>query len=216
MDSMCPLCFSESVRGFVTPKDGGRYGLCLSCDFRFLDPSLRLNARDERERYLLHKEDRGDEGYRKFVTPLMNAILKHIPKAARGLDFGAGRIAVLASWLREFGYEIDIFDAYFAPDEKVFSRAYDFIVTCEVIEHLYQPLKDFERLRGCLKPQGQLFVQTELYREEILFDDWYYRRDPTHVGFYSSRTFAWLGDRLGFSGLEIEGRTARFFTKETL
>ncbi|SVE24466.1 uncharacterized protein METZ01_LOCUS477320, partial [marine metagenome] len=27
------------------------------------------------------------------------------------------------------------------------------------------------------------------------FSKWYYKRDPTHVAFYSQKTFSWMGNK---------------------
>ena len=37
---------------------------------------------------------------------------------------------------------------------------------------------------------------TDILEDREGFGDWYYHRDPTHVAFYSRRTFRWIADWL--------------------
>jgi 2-polyprenyl-3-methyl-5-hydroxy-6-metoxy-1,4-benzoquinol methylase len=189
-------------------SDGRRYRHCAGCDLRFLDPAQRLSAAEERARYVLHTASVEDEGYRAFVTPLLERVRRHIAPGSRGLDFGAGRVPVLAEWLRREGFAMSVHDAFFHPNESALSgEPYDFIVACEVIEHLFAPAAELRRLADCLKSGGRLFVQTDIYRGDCDFASWYYRRDPSHVAFYSERSFTWMAAAFGFTpALEVEGR----------
>ena len=82
---------------------------------------------------------------------------------------------------------------------------FDFIVLSEVAEHLFSPGVEFERLCGRLTPGGHLGVMTLLFDETIDFESWYYRRDPTHVTFYSRHTFRWLERQLDLAELTFIG-----------
>jgi hypothetical protein len=61
--------------------------------------------------------------------------------------------------------------------------------TTEVAEHFHHPAREFSRLAGMLRPGGWLAVMTTLLSNDVVFEDWYYRRDPTHVVFYRRETF---------------------------
>ena len=50
-----------------------------------------------------------------------------------------------------------------------------------------------------LKPGGILAIMTNFYSEEIDFDEWWYQRDPTHVSFYSIKTFEWLSESFNWN-----------------
>lgn len=205
---MCPLCSAGAVEIWPAFSDGRRYRHCASCDLRFLDPAQRLPAAEERARYVLHTAGLEDDGYRTFVTPLLERIRREAGVGARGLDFGAGRVPVLAEWLRREGFPMSVYDSFFHPDESALNGGpYDFIVACEVIEHLFEPAVELRRLADRLKSGGRLFVQTDIYREGCDFASWYYRRDPAHVAFYSERSFTWMAAAFGFApAAKVEGR----------
>ena len=198
MNPPCPLCFSSSV-SLAHQEGARRYFACAQCDLRFLHPSARLRPEQEKAHYLTHNNDIFDPRYREFVRPLYEEVRKHVRAGASGLDFGSGTGPVLADMLRRGGYEVRLFDPFFQPDAKNLRQTYEFIVACEVAEHIFDPAAEFRRLRLLLRSGGLLGVMTLLWEERIDFATWYYRREPTHVAFYSRATFHWIQRFCGFS-----------------
>ncbi len=192
----CPICREISISEFV---DGVEYGFCGQCEHWWLLPEFRLSPEQERSRYLLHEYIDSDEGYRKFVTPLMQWVDRHIEKGELGLDYGCGRVPVLKNWLSEMGYEMRAYDPFFAKDSSCLALKYRFIVCCEVVEHAYDPLLLFKELHSHLIPGGSLVVQTHFWNNAIDFSSWYYRRDPTHVSFYSQTAMNKIAELAGFT-----------------
>jgi len=207
MDNLqkCPLCGSES-----SPFADGRYFDCPTCKGVFLGRGFYLSPEKEKARYEKHDNDVADEGYRNFVSPMVEAVLKNQTKRHKGLDFGAGPSSAASNLLRKKGYSIIEYDPYFHPFPKLLESTYDYIVCCEVVEHFFDPAKEFERLKRLLKPGGSLYCMTHLYDETIDFRNWYYRRDPTHVFIYRKETIEWIRDRCGFSGVCLENRLIVF------
>jgi len=85
---------------------------------------------------------------------------------------------------------MDIYDIFYAKDERVFSKKYDFITSTEVIEHMHTPNFELIRLWDMLNKGGLLGIMTGFApptKQE--FDKWYYKRDLTHVRFFTSQTF---------------------------
>jgi hypothetical protein len=200
----CPLCLAAGGSRFYA--EGPRaYYHCSRCDLRFLDPVYRPCAAAERSRYLLHENDVADPGYRAFVQPLHDHVAQRVPAGATGLDFGSGTGSALADMLGHSGYEIRRFDPFFDPDRASLQRLYDFVVACEVVEHLFDPHTEFQRLKALLVRGGLLGLMTLLWTPEVQFADWHYRRDPTHVAFYSRVSFRWIADRFGFQAVHFAG-----------
>lgn len=197
---MCPLCHGDRATEFRV--ENLTYLHCAACDLRYLDPAARLSEDEERERYGLHEA--GDEGYRKFVSPMLEMLRDRVPRKARGLDFGAGRYPVLSGYLRDLGYDVTLYDPFFWPNEV--RGPFDFIAACEVVEHLYDPKAVFTRLYDWLQPGGWLTIMTDLVQADTRFETWHYRRDPTHVVFYSEATFHWIAERYGFQEVTRHGR----------
>jgi hypothetical protein len=199
----CPLCASYESRPLAT--DAGEYFHCGECDLRFLHHGARLDAHEEKTRYQSHENQIDDPGYRKFLEPLFHEIGARVRPGAHGLDFGAGPGPALADMFRVANFNVEIYDPYFWPDESKLEQTYDFVVASEVVEHLYSPAEEFARLFSLLKPGGHLGLMTLLVEPHTDFATWYYRRDPTHVVFYSRATFEWIAHRFGFSELSFRG-----------
>lgn len=203
----CRLC-SNHAEFYFHDEQPGRpardYFHCSICDLRFLHPSCHLNASEERARYELHDNNIDDVRYQDYMRPIAEWVERHQPSGL-GLDFGCGKGPVLAQLLQQKGFEIHLFDPYFFPDTGYSRLRYDFCTAIETIEHFYSPQKDLIHLKSLLKPEGGLGLVTLLYREGLDFESWHYRLDPTHVCFYSEKTFLWIQNHLGFKSYETDG-----------
>ena len=85
-----------------------------------------------------------------------------------------------------------LYDHFYAPNPRALDGPYDFITATEVVEHLHHPRMELARLWTILEPGGILGIMTKLMPEHKLFAQWHYKRDPTHVCFFSRKTFEWL------------------------
>ena len=125
----------------------------------------------------------------------MNPILDRISVGACGLDFGSGPGPTLSKMFESRGFQTDIYDVYYAPNEGVFQKTYDFITICEVVEHFHKPQMELDRLFGLLKPNGLMAIKTQFLPPKDEFPTWYYKREPTHVCFFSEQTFKFLTNK---------------------
>lgn len=189
---------------------GRRYYSCSDCGGVFLDPRDRLGQEEERARYLLHRNDVYDQGYRSFASPLVEAVAARQERGDKGLDFGAGPGPVASKMLEEMGYETRLYDPFFHDDPAALAASYDYIICSEVMEHFYDPAKEFALLRRRLVPGGRLYCMTEMLRDGVDFARWHYKEDPTHVFFYAERTLRWIAERIAFGGVEAKGRLIVF------
>ncbi len=196
----CPLCLNSGVSKILPG-----YFVCPGCDLRYLDPVHHLNASEEEHRYRQHNNDVHDPAYQQFVAPLYHLLKPRLSDHAQGLDFGAGSGPVLAHLFSKEGHPMALYDPFFWPNRACLNQRYDFIVASEVAEHFYHPRQEFQQLQCLLKPGGWLGLMTLLYEPSIDFAAWYYRRDPTHVVFYSRLTMKWLADWMGFGELTCVG-----------
>lgn len=179
---------------------------CSNCEGVFIGSPFLLEEKAEEERYKAHNNDTSDPRYRKFVSPITNAIEASFSNINKGLDFGCGTGPVITEILREKGYNVNTYDPFFDYRPDVLNEKYDFIACCEVAEHFHRPAEEFNLLKKLLHNKGMLFIMTDLYKEEINFADWYYKNDPTHVFFYQKATFQWICEHYNFKNLEISGR----------
>ena len=201
----CPLCNNPS--GLF---DANQFFKCDFCGGIFRSKDFYLSPRREKERYLEHNNNVYDTGYRKFVSPITQAVLADFNKDHQGLDFGAGAGPVISTVLREKGYDIIKYDPFFHPDSRTLNERYDYIVCCEVIEHFHKPMKEFLLLKKLLKPAGRLYCMTHLISRDVKFSDWYYKKDPAHVFFYSKKTLEWIARQCRYSNISICDRLIIF------
>lgn len=195
----CLLCESPNTTSFgVEKKPARRYYHCACCDMIFVAPQERLTPELEKARYDLHQNE-STTGYRSFLFPLLQELrdapqrLGKSPDQLRVLDYGCGPTAFLANLLREHVCsDVSAYDPFYFPDAEVLKRQYDIITSTEVWEHFHRPQKEIARLVGLLKKNGLLAVMTSAHSGVKDFHDWHYRRDLTHVVFYSEKTMQWI------------------------
>ncbi|MDF1874510.1 methyltransferase domain-containing protein [Sulfurimonas sp. SAG-AH-194-I05] len=207
MKKECPLC-SSSAKIFYEAKQ--TYFQCNTCCGIFVDPAQLPSTKSEKARYEIHSDDTNDMGYRKFVSPLTSVIIRECNEKSLGLDFGAGASAIVSTILKESNYSIVNYDPYFHIYPELLTKKYDYISSCEVVEHFYTPYKEFTLLKNLLHPHAKIYIMTEPYHEGINFASWYYKNDPTHVFFYSKETFLWIKNEFNFTDVTIDGRLIIF------
>lgn len=201
----CLLCHNHNTELYYKHKNR-TFGYCSECGSVFVEHSqLPVNDK-EKQRYEYHNDDIVNSGYKNFVDPLITSICNTIPVQAKGLDFGSGPVAAITTILNEKNYNMASYDPFFKNDPTVFELNYDFVVACEVIEHLHHPITEFTRIYNCLRKGGRLFCMTDLLPARNKFKDWYYKNDFTHVIFYSDKNLNWLKNYVGFSELKRDGR----------
>jgi len=100
----------------------------------------------------------------------------------------------------------------FHSSPTLLKETYNYIACCEVIEHFYNPKKEFALLKKLLKPNGKLYLMTALFDKTIDFHTWYYKNDPTHVFIYQEKTINWIKNEFDFSAVTIKGRLITFYS----
>lgn len=204
----CPLCQSVKISFFcknVKGKSTFKYYRCNNCDLVFMQRDRLLTPEDESSRYLMHQNDKRTLGYEMFLRELIDPMLRRVKLEAEGLDYGSGPYPMLAKIIEENGYNVEVYDPFFANHQAKLMKQYDFITCCEVAEHFHHPNKEFSRLKKMLKPNGLLGIRTNILYSHINFSNWYYKDDDTHVVFYSPKTVNWICESFAFK-LEFLGQ----------
>lgn len=178
-----------------------------------MGPEFFMGEKEEKARYETHNNDVNDKGYQNFVMPLVDKVLEDYKPNSLGLDFGCGSGPVIAKLLREQDYLVNLYDPYFANIAENLNLKYDYIIACEVIEHFYNPNKEFVLLRSLLSEEGSLYLKTDLIDENFDFQSWYYKNDPSHVFFYSKESLRWIKEEFSFKTLIISDRHIKLSLK---
>jgi hypothetical protein len=163
----------------------------------FVPDADHITEDAEKACYDMHENSPDDPAYRRFLGRLYDPMLSRLSPNCSGLDFGSGPGPTLSVMFTEAGHRMAIFDKFYAPDESVWERQYDFVSATEVVEHLRTPGQQIDRLWSVLKPGGLLGIMTKQVRDYDAFTNWHYKNDPTHICFYSRATFEWLARKWG-------------------
>lgn len=199
----CPLCLSRDEELFSQDKQRS-YQLCRSCGLVFVPRTELVSLSAEKDRYESHENSETDDGYRKYLGTIADAIRKEVGPSDHGLDFGSGKTKLLAELLSP--NPVESYDVYFHPDDSLLQKKYDFIVMSEVIEHLRDPRETMESLRNLSR---KFFIKTKWYPEKEKFSEWFYKRDITHVQFFNETSF----NALGFKSWKKIGGDLYLFTE---
>lgn len=206
----CTLCSADTEPFYYYEKEDRHYHRCTQCRAVLMDTKDYPTPQQEIDRYESHDNNVEDPRYQNFVSPLVDKIKERYAPDSAGLDFGSGTGPVITKMLTDAGYTISTFDPFFDNHPELLELTYDYIVSCEVIEHFHHPHKEFTKLRAMLKPGGSLFLKTDIYTDDIDFHAWYYKSDETHVIFYHPDTLEWMKEAFSFNSLDIDGRHITF------
>lgn len=186
----CKICKEETYDIYDSQFDIVYYR-CKACAFIYEDPKYHHSLKDEHEEYLRHNNSIEDEGYVNMFLKFMNAFEPYLI-GKETLEYGSGPEPVFSQVLRQQGYHVTSYDPFFLPDESYLDRSYDLITSTEVFEHFIEPLEEIEKLLALLKPGGILAIMTQFPKDDDHFLTWWYRRDPTHISFYTIDTFKYI------------------------
>jgi SAM-dependent methyltransferase len=196
----CIICEHET-NTFKHHKFDMTFHECTFCEVIFKDPLNHLSETEELKIYEYHQNDLQNEGYVNFLTNFVDAAVFPFVKHSKikALDFGSGPNPVLSHILKsKYGYDVDIFDYFYAKKRVFENQTYDLITSTEVIEHLQQPLEAFKLFKKHLKNEGILSVMTLFHpKDQEVFMEWFYIRDPSHIVFYTPKTFDVISDIVG-------------------
>ena len=192
---ICPFCQFTHANPFYRGALRS-YLRCPRCKLIFVSRKDLLSNKQEKARYDLHENSLKDKGYRQFLNQFIFPLLERIgPPPQKGLDFGSGPGPVLSMMLESKGYQMALYDPYYAPNEDVLKKRYDFVTCTETIEHFHDPGKEWRLLLKLVKPSGWLGIMTQLVEDIDDFPNMHYITDMTHVSFFSHDTFRFLAKK---------------------
>ncbi len=188
-ESPCIICGAKTY-GLHDPQLDVWYDVCVSCGYTYKRPIYHLDATREKMNYDKHENTMDNEGYvAMFERFLEESVFPYI-RSGRALDFGSGPGPVLYELLGRHGFINYHYDPYYHKNPDIYNRSFDLITSTEVFEHLFEPKKVFNQLYYLLEDGAILAVMTSLRpKSDEDFLTWWYRRDPTHIGFFTLKAF---------------------------
>lgn len=211
---LCKLCHSPS-NVITDEKKNLHYYRCQECGFIYLDDTLMVDRTREKAQYDQHHNSLENEGYvQMFESFIDEAIVPYQNRIQRVLDFGSGPTPVFSLLLKQRGFEVDIYDLYYAPHKVYEGKQYDLVTSTEVFEHLSQPLETLMLLAEHLNQNGYIVLMTKFPpQEDKEFLNWWYRRDPTHISFFTSKSFEVMAIKTGLKVLKTLNDNVVVFQK---
>lgn len=212
----CKLCNSKHMITYKHPKFDIVFHECLNCQVIYKDNLQKLSEEDEKKIYDLHENSIENKGYVNFLTNFVDSSVIPFIKKGKALDFGSGPEPVLQQILNtKYQFNCDIYDYYYAKHIEVFEKTYDLITSTEVFEHLSDPVDILNKFHKMLKDQGIVSIMTLFHpKNKELFFDWFYIRDPSHIIFFTPKTFEILAKITKFR--VIDTNNYRYITLKKL
>lgn len=208
----CPLCGSKLSFQFAQDQDR-TYRRCYHCLMVFVPKEFHVGFEREKAEYELH-QNHADEAYLTFLKRLAEPLLKELAPHHRILDFGCGPGPVLSEWLQDKGYQVEVYDPFFHDRPEVLNQQYDVVTMTEVVEHLRNPAETLQQVWTQVKPGGLLALMTSMLPDRKDFDNWHYKRDVTHICFYTPESFQFLAKKWS-ARLQIPRDNVVFLHKST-
>lgn len=194
----CKICQAKT-RVMSDIKKELSYYRCTQCGFVSLDDEKVLNSRDEKRHYEAHNNSFECKGYvEMFEQFIEKAVRPYLQDIEMALEFGCGSGPVLAELLSRMGIVVDKYDLYFYPEKVYEGKSYDLITSTEVFEHLKDPMKILTLLTQHLAKDGYLILMTKFPPlDDQAFLNWWYRRDVTHISFFTPTSFEIMAEQVG-------------------
>jgi hypothetical protein len=203
----CILCNHET-QAFRHEKFDVTYYRCFHCELISKDSKDFVSEDEALKIYNYHNNAIEDSRYVAYFNHFLeDSVFDYTNEGKKAFDFGSGPSPVLAQILeRHYGYDVDIYDLFYAPDKVYENQKYDLVTTTEVVEHLENPLPYFELFASLLKPDGVLAVMTQFHKnDDDLFLNWHYMRDMSHISFYTPKTMAYIASKVGLKVVYTDG-----------
>ncbi len=210
----CQICGNQTFPLF-DDKLSLTFHQCQHCGYTFKDNQHHLDHQAEKSQYDAHENTSDNQGYvRMFERFLTHAVLPY-KQTGRALEFGSGPGPVLYEMLKTRGFKTTHYDPYYHPNQSYLNNTYDLITTTEVFEHLSNPEMVFKTLVSLLKQDGILAIMTSFRpNDNDEFLSWWYRRDATHIGFFTLKSFEHLAKKHGVPIVQTNHKNTITFKKE--
>jgi hypothetical protein len=201
----CKIC-NQNTQKFKNISLKKEYYHCINCECIFLDELFFVSPTKEKSQYDQHNNSLEDKGYVKMFEDFLDFFWEDIKDTTHlALDFGSGPGPVLETLIQKRDVSCDIYDKFYQPLKIYENKKYDLITSTEVFEHLKNPKETLEFFKNHLNKNGHIALMTLFHsndKEEFL--NWWYPRDPTHITFFTPKTFEVLASSCGLKVVKTD------------
>jgi SAM-dependent methyltransferase len=197
-ESTCIIC-GEPTHPLHDLEESVIYDVCAACGFIYKQPEYHLSPTEEHQEYIGRAHE-DNIAYITYLNSVINTSIVPLEGVQTILDFGSGPKPLLTELLLRRGYHVDHYDPFFQDNPIYLGKTYDLIIMNEVLAHVHRPMPTLEHLIEHLAEGGRLLILTQFRTvDDMDFSSWWYKEDPTHVGFYQDTTFVTIATILGLS-----------------
>jgi cyclopropane fatty-acyl-phospholipid synthase-like methyltransferase len=203
----CKIC-SQKVNEFEDFDLKKTFLHCSYCEAIFVDEQFLVTKEREKSQYDNHNNSLEDAGYVKMFEDFLDFFWEDIKESTKtALDFGSGPGPVLDTLIKRRGVSCDIYDKFYQQDKIYEHKTYDLITSTEVFEHLENPKEVLHSLKKSLHVGSHVALMSLFHtnkKEDFL--KWWYRRDPTHITFFTPKTLKVLAYECGFELIKHDSK----------
>lgn len=205
-ETPCRICNSSSTLFF---QDNRQFFKCSECRLIF---SEDFPGKEDEENHYKTQWETTDPDFWKSQVDVLVSLINNYRTPKRILDFGSGS----GEMTREFqqrGYDITPLEPMihgYLKDQN-YPAPFDVVIAVEVLEHLLDPWNEIREIENVLEPDGIIIFSTLLTNEFIdrpdaaeHFKNWWYKNDPTHIGFFCNHVLSKMAD-IGNYDIDIIG-----------
>jgi len=201
----CKICNTQ-IENFKDTQLKKIFFHCSNCELIFLDKTYHVTNVNEKNQYDQHNNSLENKGYVKMFNDFLDFTLENL-NIKTALDFGSGPTPVLVELLKKRGLYTEYFDKYYQPKKIYENKTYDLITSTEVFEHLENPIEILSTLAKHLNPNGIISLMTLFHtNKQEDFLKWWYRRDPTHITFFTPKSIELMANKCGLKILKTDNK----------
>lgn len=211
---LCKICF-QPTKLYKNPQFSHFYHYCQSCEGIFLDNAFCVDEQHEKKQYDQHHNTLENEGYVHMFEKFLDFFWEDLTcKTPKVLEFGSGPTPVLSHLLQKRGAIVTCYDKFYHPSDAYKTYTYDLITSTEVFEHLDNPLQTLTLLAQHINSGGYIALMTLFHDNTIEgFWKWWYRRDPTHITFFTPKTLKVLANQCGLTLIKTDEKRVALLKK---
>ncbi len=209
----CKICTFDTIPWHNSALNT-LYHFCPHCECISLDTSLYLPPHLEKKIYDHHHNSLENEGYVRMFEAFLDFFWEEMSCRKTALDFGSGPTPVLSVLLQRRGLDVEGYDKFYQPNDTFKEHSYDLITSTEVFEHLQDPLNTLSFLTERLNEGGIIALMTLFHpQESSAFFMWWYRRDKTHITFFTPKTIQIMAKMCGLEMIKTDEKRIAILKK---